>query len=133
MKVSEAFLSPYNMNKDDLINGNVIIADFLSWKQHQSDDGIITYDVPNRFQEDTGTTEWDVEEFEFDNDWNWLLHAWDTLHRKVLIPILKDNPHLRREVNELIKDMRSSLKWVHIEGSYKTLVRIILWYNHQLK
>lgn len=121
------------MTKDELIDGNVIIADFLAWKQHQSDDGTITYDIPNRFQEDTGTTKWDVEEFEFDNDWNWLLHAWNECHRKVLIPIVKDNPHLRSEVNELIKDMRSSLKWVHIEGSYKTLVRIILWYNKQLK
>ena len=118
------------MTKDEITNGNVIIADFLSWKQHQYDDGTITYDVPNRFQEDTGTTEWDVEEFDFDSDFNWLMFAWNECHRKVLIPILKDNPHLRHEINELIKDMRSSLKWVHIEGAYKTLVRIIKYYNN---
>ena len=130
MKVSEVFLSPYNMTNDELKVGNIYIAEFLEWQKGDDIDNL-TYYVPNRFKEDTGTTEWNIDEFEFDNDWNWLLYAWDTLHRRVLVPISKDNPHLRREVNELIKDMRSSLKWAHIEGSYKTLVRIICWYNDQ--
>jgi hypothetical protein len=121
------------MTEEEVRSGNILIADFLNWKVARADDYGITYHVPNRFQEDTGTTEREIESFEFDNDWNWLMFAWNECHRKVLIPILKGNPHLRHELNTLITDMRSSLKWAHIEGAYKVLVSIIKWYNSQLK
>jgi hypothetical protein len=120
------------MTEEEVRSGNVLIADFLNWKVAREDKYGITYHVPNRFQEDTGTTEREIESFDFDNDWNWLMFAWNECHRKVLIPILKGNPHLRRELNDLITDMRSSLKWAHIEGAYKVLVNIIKWYNSQL-
>ncbi len=122
------------MTREERIEGNILIADFLDWKSRyneQTDE--IVYQHPNTWDEDndTGWTELSADGFGFDSNWNDLMYLWNTVHRKILIPILKMNPHLRREINEMIKDMRSCLKWSHIEGSFKMLIRIISWYNHQ--
>ena len=125
------------MKKEELIKGNILIADFLDWHQFNtstSDDYIPMYKVPKNLNDLISVDiDMSVEEFLFDSDWNWLMHCWDMLHRKVLIPISKNNPHLRRELNDMINDMRSCLKWSHIEGAYKVLVKIITWYNNQFE
>ena len=119
------------MKKEEIIKGNIIIAEFLDWeKRYIEDEDTIVYRIPNNFEEDTGWQEMEVSSFYFDSDWNWLMHCWDMLHRKVLVPTSKHNPHLRREIREMINDMRSTLKWSHIEGAYKTLIKIITWYNN---
>lgn len=122
------------MKKEELIKGNIIIADFLDWHQintSTSDDYIPMYKVPENLNDVfSNNVDTSAEEFLFDSDWNWLMHCWDMLHRKVLVPTSKHNPHLRREIREMINDMRSTLKWSHIEGAYKTLIKIITWYNN---
>jgi hypothetical protein len=120
------------MTNKERIEGNELIADFLDWPvSYKDDNGYVVYHVPNNFKEDTGEMELNTDGFMFDSDWNWLHFVWNKLHRDVLIPTLKMNPHLRREINDMVKDMRSSLKWSHIEGSFKVLVRIIKWYDTQ--
>ena len=124
------------MRKEELINGNILIADFLEWEQINMSDSelaIPVYKIPDKFIPNTKYNVITVEEFMFDSDWCWFMYCWDILHRQVLVPISKNNPHLRRELYDQINDMRSCLKWAHIEGAYKVLVKLITWYNDQFK
>lgn len=114
-----------------------LIADFLDFKivntsQRKSN----IYRIPKEFynkndNQKTIDISWFL--FEFNTNWNWLMFAWDELHRKVLIPSIVSNPHLRRELNDMIKEMRNNLKWVHIDECFKTLIKMIKWYNEQLE
>ena len=122
------------MTEEERITGNELIADFLDWKSRYIEETKeVVYQHPNNWFENTGWIELSAKGFSFDSDWNCMHFLWNRMHREVLIPILKMNPHLRREVNEMIKDMRSCLKWSHIEGSYKVLIKIIIWYNKQFE
>ena len=72
-----------------------------------------------------------IDKLLFHCDWRWFMWLWNYLHRKVIIPMVKDNPHLRRQLNEQIKDMKSCLKWVRLEAAYFTLIKLIKYYNDQ--
>jgi hypothetical protein len=123
------------MKQIERIEGNELIADFLCWEKRIIEaEHCIVYRTPNNIQDkDSGWFELEPIGFLFDSDWNWFMTVWDELHRKALIPILKDNQHLRRELSEMIKDMRNCLKWAHIEGAYKVLIKLITWYNNQFE
>jgi len=124
------------MIEKERIESNEIIATFLDWEctpNYSTTVEQTKYKVPIGFDSNNGFNQLSPNEFLFDSDWNWCLMAWNKLHREVLVPISKDNPHLRREVNDMIKDMRSALKWVHIEGAFKTMVKILTWYENQFK
>jgi len=119
------------IDKDLLYENNMIIIDFLELKlvSNPGDDPIYKLIM------DRDGIEYErnfhINEFMFHCDWNWFLWLWDHLHRKVIVPMVKDNPHLRRQINEQIKDMKSCLKWVRLEAAYFTLIKLIKYYNDQ--
>jgi hypothetical protein len=115
----------------DLESSNEIIADFLDWEKRFDDyEQAFVYKVPNNFYEDTGWTEWAVDSFLFDNDWEWCLYLWDMVHRKICIPIMKDNKHLR-SIRPLVQRTKKSIIWCHREDTYRNIIKLIEFYNSQ--
>lgn len=119
------------MTTEELIEGNELIADFLEWKESDRlDDGILLYKVPNNFYEDTGWIEWAVDSFLFDNDWNWIMYLWGELHRKVCIPMIRDNQHLKF-LRPIVQETKKAIIWGHKETAYRNCVKLIKLYNLQ--
>ena len=49
-------------------------------------------------------------------DWNTFMSRWDDLHRNGIMPYIRSaTKEQRKEVNQLLSDMKSSLKWVRRE------------------
>ena len=61
--------------------------------------------------------------------WNAFMFKWDNYHRTVICPYIRmANKEQRKEVNILLTDIRSSLKWCRMEDCenvYKKLYEII--------
>lgn len=124
------------MTRQEFLDGNELIADFLDWQLTDISDiieeGLITYKVPNNFYLDTGWTEWSVDSFLFDNNWEWCLYLWNEVHRKICIPIMTDNKHLR-SIRPLVQQTKKSIIWCHREDAYKNIIKLIKFYNQQFK
>lgn len=116
---------------EERVIGNEIIADFLDWEKRFDDyeQGFV-YKVPNNFEVNTGWLEMDPEGFTFDNDWNWIHYLWDELHRKVCIPMVRDNNHLKW-IRPIIQETKKAIVWGHKETVYKNMVELIKLYNSQ--
>jgi len=120
------------IDKDLLYKNNIIIIDFLDLKPcTDKKTGEVLYELEMDINASTLKGKFSIDGLYFHCDWNWFLWLWDYLHRKVIIPMVRDNPHLRRQINEQIKDMKSCLKWVRLESAYLTLVKLIEYYNNQ--
>ena len=118
------------LTKIETIQGNTLIADFLDWEYSLKKNNGLLYHVPNNFYENTGTTEWYVESFLFDNNWEWCLFLWNEVHRKICIPMMKDNKHLR-SIRPLVQQTKKSIIWCHREDTYRNIIKLIEFYNLQ--
>jgi len=116
------------MNRDQII---YLILDFLEASSEYDEKTDTTYyfmNIPNTIHQHYSSSE-----MLFNKDWNWFMYAWNEFHRKIIIPMVQDNPHLRRKINEQIKDMKSCLKWVRLDAAYNLLGEMIEYYNNQFK
>jgi hypothetical protein len=122
------------MTNKELKYGNELITDFLEWDLAYIDEATNSkvINIPNNFYEDTGTTEWFMESFLFDTSWEWTMFLWNELHRKVCIPMMRDNRHLRY-LRTTIQETKKAIVWCHIEDAYKNMVKLIEIYNEQFE
>ena len=60
------------------------------------------------------------------DDWNEFMQNWDNLHRNMYIPYIKQTTkEKRKELNILISDMKSSLKWCRLAECKKIYLEIL--------
>jgi hypothetical protein len=120
------------MTVDEIKESNTLIVDFLDWEWHKSCNGDVVW-MPDIYFDGTiskSVTTRHISECKFDTDWNWNLYLFNEVHRKVCIPIIRDNKHLR-SLRKLVQETKKAIVWYHIEDSYKLQVKIIEFYNQQ--
>lgn len=122
------------IKETELNEGNILIVDFLDWEWHKSVHGDVIWmpDIYNAYELSKGRTTRHISECKFHLDYNWHMYLWNELHRKVCIPIIRDNRHLR-SLRRLVQETKKAIVWCHIEDSYKLQIKIIKYYNNLFK
>jgi len=115
----------------ELIEGNELIMDFLDWDKRYSKSGeSCWFKIPSDLLRNDFDDEASLEELYFEYDWSWIHFLWDELHRKVCIPMVRDNNHLKY-LRPLIQETKKAIVWGHKETVYKNMVKLIKVYNEQ--
>ncbi len=121
------------LTEKEIKEGNILIVDFLEWEWHSNVDDETIW-IPNMYPftdvESTGQTTYNIMECEFHDNWNWIHSLWEELHRKVCIPMVRDNKHLRY-LRPLIQETKKAIIWGHKETTYKNMIKLIELYNKQ--
>jgi len=65
-------------------------------------------------------------------DWNEFMDDWDSFHRNRILPFIKQTDfNTRREINRLLTDMKSSLKWCRKEECIRIKDKLQSFLNQQ--
>jgi len=65
-------------------------------------------------------------------EWQIFMEEWDRFHRLELLPFIKKtNYNTRKEINHLLTDMKSSLKWCRYNECVRIKEKLQLILNQQ--
>lgn len=101
------------MTKEQILEGNKLIAYFLEWKNI----GMKDLELWQRFRTDIGVTN---DELRFHLEWNWLMPVIEKIYDTGIS-------------GGLVAELKGHLWAVNIEQVHKCTVEFIEWYNQNKK
>lgn len=127
------------MNKQEILEGNKLIAEFMGFKWVKNNPKMIAYiGIEGGWSVPTDSTLYEVgggnQELYFHSNWNWLMPVVEKVRDSNCMVSIRFNKQLNTTntmiacfENKWHKDINTS--GVGIESTYKAIVVFIKWYN----
>ena len=123
------------MIEKEIIEGNDLICKFLGFESNK----VLVYKVPNLFpsKEDSGWTEFDVQDIGFERDWNMLMPVVEKISKitikdeLVRLEIVSSGYVKIANLHDFPIFANVSIEGSLIKAVYKAVVKFITWHNNQ--
>ena len=122
------------MDKDYVLNGNKLIADFMEWKPIACNSPKDNYYIPDGFEliieeETTHESNWgwfliqqdecSIKDMKFNTSWDWIM------------PVIYKIKWIENLDDEIYSEIDDALSNVLIEQVFEEVIEFIKWYNNE--